>query len=192
MQPATQTLRILFVCMGNICRSPAGECMLRHLAEAEDLAALLEIDSAGTIGLHTGHRPDRRMRKAGARRGITIDGAARQVTPADLEAFDLVLAADRENLEDLLALPGADRHYGTKSTCSARSPGWARIPRSPTPTTAGRRVSRSCSTCSKPAAGNCCAGSGRARSGGTEGSRVRLEVIRLQASGGTLESSVGG
>lgn len=103
------TIRILFVCMGNICRSPAGECVLRHHAEAQGMAASLEIDSAGTIGLHQGHPPDPRMRAAGATRGIAIEGSARPVVAADLEDFDLVLAADHENLADLLALPGAER-----------------------------------------------------------------------------------
>jgi protein-tyrosine phosphatase len=109
MTPPT-AIRILFVCMGNICRSPAGECVLRHHAEAQGIATSLEIDSAGTIGLHQGHSPDSRMREAGAARGIAIRGSARQVKPADLEHFDLVLAADHENLADLVTLPGADQH----------------------------------------------------------------------------------
>lgn len=103
-------LRILFVCMGNICRSPAGECVLRHLAEEAGVDDQLQIDSAGTINFHTGKKPDHRMREAALRREITIDGAARQVTAQDLADFDLILAADNENLSDLQSLPGASEH----------------------------------------------------------------------------------
>jgi protein-tyrosine phosphatase len=91
--------RVLFVCMGNICRSPAGECVLRHLAEQADAVHLIEIDSAGTIDMHTGNPPDTRMRKTAKSRGITIDGAARQIAAADLDAFDLILTMDDENRE---------------------------------------------------------------------------------------------
>lgn len=110
MPASPQPLRILFVCMGNICRSPAGECVLRHLATTRSIETPLEIDSAGTINFHSGKRPDHRMRQAGAARGVSIDGAARQVAAKDLKDFDLILPADNENLADLLALPGADHH----------------------------------------------------------------------------------
>ena len=99
--------RILFVCMGNICRSPAGECVMRHLITADDSGGTIEwieCDSAGTIGMHEGNPPDDRMRSAGAARGIEILGAARQVNRSDLDRFDLVLAMDRENLADLQLL----------------------------------------------------------------------------------------
>ena len=96
--------RVLFVCMGNICRSPAGECTLRHLiAEAEE-EHLWQIDSAGTIGMHSGNSPDSRMRMAGKNRGLQISGAARQVKRDDLDDFDLILAMDEDNLADLKSL----------------------------------------------------------------------------------------
>ena len=96
--------RILFVCMGNICRSPAGECVMRRLVESEGLSESIECDSAGTIDFHSGKSPDARMQRAGAARGIEIQGAARQVKRADLEEFDIVLAMDRENLRDIQRL----------------------------------------------------------------------------------------
>jgi protein-tyrosine phosphatase len=106
--------RILFVCMGNICRSPAGECVLRHLADASGQSAGLGIDSAGTIDFHTGKPPDSRMRDAGAGRGIVIQGSARQVRRGDLEKFDLILAADRDNRADLIRLAGGEGAPGTE------------------------------------------------------------------------------
>ena len=99
---------VLFVCMGNICRSPAGEGVLAHLVAEHDLGHLIEVDSAGTHGYHVGERADRRMRAAAARRGYDLSSRSRQVTTGDLERFDLVLAMDRENRSDLQAL-GRDR-----------------------------------------------------------------------------------
>ena len=92
-------MRILFVCLGNICRSPTAEAVVRALAalEAPDLG--LEVDSAGTAGYHVGELPDPRMRAAAARRGYDLDTLrARIVEPRDFERFDLILAMDRENL----------------------------------------------------------------------------------------------
>ena len=90
--------RMLFVCMGNICRSPAAEGVMRHLIEAEGLQHRIECDSAGTIDCHTGDGPDSRMRKAAADRGIRLQGKARQIRRKDLEEFDLVLTMDDDNL----------------------------------------------------------------------------------------------
>lgn len=95
---------VLFVCMGNICRSPAGEGLLRDLVEKRGLADRVEIDSAGTIGYHVGNPADGRMRRAAERRGYRLTTRARQVTPQDLERFDLVVAMDRANYDDLVAL----------------------------------------------------------------------------------------
>jgi protein-tyrosine phosphatase len=101
---------ILFVCLGNICRSPTAEAVFRHKAWQAALA--LEFDSAGTLGYHQGHSPDPRAVVAGRRRGFSFDGiVARQVLAADFERFDLILAADRQNLKELQALcPPAHRH----------------------------------------------------------------------------------
>ena len=99
---STQCSSILVVCMGNICRSPTGEAVLR--AKAKELGVEVEIDSAGTIGYHQGHAPDPRAQAAGKKRGYSFKGIrARQVEPNDFARFDLILAADRDNLADLHA-----------------------------------------------------------------------------------------
>jgi protein-tyrosine phosphatase len=100
-------VRILFVCAGNICRSPTAEGVMRRLAADAGLEGAVEIDSAGTGGWHAGEPADERATAAAAQRGITLSGVARQVTEEDFERFDLVLAMDRANLLDLRALaPG--------------------------------------------------------------------------------------
>ncbi|MEZ5302462.1 MAG: low molecular weight protein-tyrosine-phosphatase [Verrucomicrobiales bacterium] len=104
------SFRVLFVCMGNICRSPAAEAVLRHL---DGDSGAVEIDSAGTIDFHTGKPSDARMRAAAARRGIPVDVRARQVKAADLARFDLILAMDHDNLADLRHLD-ADGAAGGK------------------------------------------------------------------------------
>lgn len=101
--------RVLFVCLGNICRSPTAEGVLRGLVERRGLAGEVGVDSAGTGSWHVGEPPDPRMRRAAAARGYRLEGRARQVRPEDLERFDLVLAMDRDNLADLEALNGGAR-----------------------------------------------------------------------------------
>jgi protein-tyrosine phosphatase len=92
-------VRILFVCLGNICRSPTAEAVMRALAAREVPELPLEVDSAGTAGYHIGEPPDPRMRAAAARRGYDLNALrARVVEPHDFEHFDLILAMDRENL----------------------------------------------------------------------------------------------
>ena len=101
-------MRLLFVCLGNICRSPTAEGVMRHLLVEEGLVEAVELDSAGTGDWHVGHAPDHRSAGAAAGRGIELTGAARQVAPADFESFDLILAMDRSNHDDLLALAPHD------------------------------------------------------------------------------------
>lgn len=87
--------RILFVCMGNICRSPTAEAVVREMARREAEGLALELDSAGTHGYHAGDPPDERSIQAARRRGIDMSGLrARQVEALDFERFDLVLAMD--------------------------------------------------------------------------------------------------
>ncbi|NNF42322.1 MAG: low molecular weight phosphotyrosine protein phosphatase [Phycisphaerales bacterium] len=95
---------ILFVCMGNICRSPLAENIFRHMVEERGLDGRFRIDSAGTGGWHAGAAPDPRVRMVAGRRGIPVTGSARQVRVEDFEAFDHILCADDDNLEDLLAM----------------------------------------------------------------------------------------
>lgn len=100
-------MRICFVCLGNICRSPTAEGVMRKLVDEAGLAEAIVIDSAGTGAYHVGESPDPRTCEAAARRGIELAHAARQFTPADLERFDLVLAMDGNNLRILRRLVGA-------------------------------------------------------------------------------------
>jgi protein-tyrosine phosphatase len=96
------TQRILFVCLGNICRSPMAEGVFRDLAEKEGLAHRFEIDSAGLGAWHLGQAPDERAQAAASRRGIDISvQSARQVEDEDFDRFDLLLVMDRSNLAEL-------------------------------------------------------------------------------------------
>jgi protein-tyrosine phosphatase len=96
---------ILFVCLGNICRSPTAEGVLRHLIIEEAPELNVEIDSAGTGDYHVGDPPDPRTQRAARRRGIDLSGLrARRVVPGDFSKFDLILAMDRQNLRDLTSL----------------------------------------------------------------------------------------
>ena len=94
-------MKLLFVCLGNICRSPTAEGVMRKLVRERGLEGEVVIDSAGTGGWHVGAAPDERATAAAARRGITLEGAARKVRVSDFDEFDLILAADRENVADL-------------------------------------------------------------------------------------------
>ncbi|MCI1193772.1 low molecular weight phosphotyrosine protein phosphatase [Calidifontimicrobium sp. SYSU G02091] len=104
------TTRVLMVCMGNICRSPTAEAVLRTQAALRGLARRVEVDSAGTHGWHAGEPPDPRAQAHGARRGYDLAPLrARRVQATDFGRFDLILAMDRDNLAHLLELrpPGA-------------------------------------------------------------------------------------
>ena len=87
--------------MGNICRSPAAECVFRHYVDEAGLSDKVEIDSAGTIGFHAGNPPDSRMQAAGKKRGYTIQGAARQIQTEDFHSFDLIITMDDENFRNI-------------------------------------------------------------------------------------------
>jgi protein-tyrosine phosphatase len=96
-----EPIRVLFVCLGNICRSPLAEAVFRHLVRERGWTDRFEIDSAGTSGWHRGSPPDRRSAETARRRGIDLAGASRKVTAADLRRFDYVIAMDAENREAL-------------------------------------------------------------------------------------------
>jgi protein-tyrosine phosphatase len=110
--PGMAKYRLLFVCLGNICRSPMAEGVFRRVAEEEGVLDRFEIDSAGLGDWHIGQAPDSRAQEAARRRGIDISAqSARQVTKADYARFDLLLAMDGSNLEDLVRLaPKPTRH----------------------------------------------------------------------------------
>jgi protein-tyrosine phosphatase len=97
-------MRILFVCLGNICRSPTAEAVMRGLVAESGLKGEVEVDSAGTGNWHLGDPPDPRAVEAAAARGVALRGAARQVDESDFERFDLLVAMDRSNHDALRRL----------------------------------------------------------------------------------------
>ena len=97
-------IRVLFVCLGNICRSPAAEGVFLRLLAAAGLNQAFLVDSAGTGGWHQGQPADRRMREAAGRRGLDLPSRARQIEAADLQRFDHILAMDADNLAALRRL----------------------------------------------------------------------------------------
>jgi protein-tyrosine phosphatase len=95
-------IRVLFVCMGNICRSPTAEGVFRQVLQKKKLEGKVEVSSAGTHGYHVGEPPDSRAQQAAARRGYDLSGIrARKVSPQDMDYFDLILAMDHKTLESL-------------------------------------------------------------------------------------------
>ncbi|MEM8609909.1 MAG: low molecular weight protein-tyrosine-phosphatase [Myxococcota bacterium] len=97
-------VRICFVCLGNICRSPTAEATMRHLVELEGLDAAIHLDSAGTGAWHVGEPPDRRAAATGKRRGVRVGGRARQFQADDFDRFDYVVAMDQNNHRHLIEL----------------------------------------------------------------------------------------
>lgn len=106
------TQRILFLCMGNICRSPAAHCVFQHLVDTEGLTEHYDIESAGTIGYHEGAPPDSRMQQAMRRRNIPIIGRSRPLERRDLIDYDLILAMDKDNLAGARSLARTDEERG--------------------------------------------------------------------------------
>jgi protein-tyrosine phosphatase len=106
------TTRVLFVCMGNICRSPMAEGVFRHAVSQSGLQDVVRVDSAGTHAFHAGEAPDRRAQATAVRRGYDIsDLRARQVLDVDFEQFDLILAMDWDNLSLLQQLAPKRTHH---------------------------------------------------------------------------------
>ena len=97
-------VRVCFVCLGNICRSPSAEGVMRSLLEEKHPTATVDVQSAGTSAWHVGERPDPRSRAAASTRGIVVDGKAQHFEAKDFERFDYVLALDASNQADVLAL----------------------------------------------------------------------------------------
>ncbi len=107
--------RVLFVCMGNICRSPTAEGVLRQFIRQNNLGDKVEVDSAGTHGYHVGEAPDSRTQRAAAVRGYNLSQLrARKVARQDLDYFDLVLAMDKNNLDNLQCLASPEQQEKIK------------------------------------------------------------------------------
>ena len=109
--------KILFVCLGNICRSPAAEGVFRSLIKKKGVEDQYIVDSAGTGAWHVGNKADQRMRNAAKKRGIILESIARQVKPEDLYLFDLILTMDNQNLEAMKVISkdaGPDQHAEIK------------------------------------------------------------------------------
>lgn len=107
----TRSIRVLFVCMGNICRSPTAEGVFANAVKREGLSDVISIDSAGTHAYHVGEPPDQRSQQTARARGVDLSALrARHTRLSDFENFDYVLAMDRDNLKGLLAMapPGAE------------------------------------------------------------------------------------
>eukprot|EP01018_Ginkgo_biloba_P004183 Gb_29395 [translate_table: standard] len=94
--------RVLFVCLGNICRSPSAEAVFHDVVQKRGLTSMFKIDSAGTIDYHEGNPADPRMKAAAKKRGINITSISRPISPLDFKEFDLILAMDKQNRDDIL------------------------------------------------------------------------------------------
>lgn len=99
-----EKIRVLFVCLGNICRSPAADGVMNAIVKANNAEQRFDIDSAGTGNYHIGDLPDRRMRVHGARRGYSFDHICRQVRSSDFDNFDLIIPMDASNERNLRAM----------------------------------------------------------------------------------------
>ncbi|MBP5386904.1 MAG: low molecular weight phosphotyrosine protein phosphatase [Prevotella sp.] len=100
-RPYFRKQRILFVCLGNICRSPAAEGIMKHLLKVENLEHIAEVDSSGIGPWHVGQLPDERMRRHGRRHGYEFDSIARQFSAADFDRFDLIVGMDEDNVSQI-------------------------------------------------------------------------------------------
>ncbi len=102
-----EPVRVLFVCLGNICRSPMAEAVFRALVRDDGIEDRFDIDSAGTSDYHEGEPPDARAREVARRRGIRLTGRSRPIRVEDVHRFDYVLVMDSENLRDVVRLAGS-------------------------------------------------------------------------------------
>lgn len=109
-----EKIKVLFVCLGNICRSPLAEAIFKKKAKERGLGHLFEADSAGTSDYHIGHQPDERTLRNAEKNAVKISHSARQIATPDLRNYDYVLAMDAENLEKINTLVEADAHIEGK------------------------------------------------------------------------------
>lgn len=118
-------IRVAFVCLGNICRSPTAAAVMRHLVKQRGLADQILVDSAGTGDWHVGDPPDERSQETARSRGVPLEGVARQFQPNDFARFDYVLAMDRSNRAELVRLAPDDEARAKVHLLRAFEPGAA-------------------------------------------------------------------
>ncbi|WP_026473383.1 low molecular weight protein-tyrosine-phosphatase [Alkaliflexus imshenetskii] len=124
-------IRILFVCLGNICRSPSAEAVMKALVEKKGVASRFDIDSAGVIGYHEGNPADARMQRHAKKRGYNLTSISRPVKPAvDFNNFDIIIGMDDQNIRDLLYMAPDDdaRNKIYKMTSFAGDSQWSEVP----------------------------------------------------------------
>lgn len=109
-QDAMGKIKVLFVCLGNICRSPVAEGLFKHKVTKKGLNKVIEADSCGTSNYHIGGGPDERTIVNAMKNGIQLNHRGRQLTYLDLENFDFIVAMDRSNYDTILQLPNAEAH----------------------------------------------------------------------------------
>lgn len=102
-------IKVLFVCLGNICRSPLAEAIFNHKLKHRNWTQLFEVDSCGTGDYHIGDQPDKRTVKVSRKNGVEIAHACRQLTPDDLDYFDYIMAMDKSNYFNILRLSTTDQ-----------------------------------------------------------------------------------
>lgn len=102
--------KVLFVCLGNICRSPLAEAIFKHKIKERKLTGLFEGDSCGTANYHIGDTPDERTIRNAGKNGVKIDHVGRQLTERDIESFDYILAMDESNYNNIFKLSNAEEH----------------------------------------------------------------------------------
>ena len=119
MEKVSDKYKVLFVCLGNICRSPAAQGIFEHIVRENGMQERIEVDSAGTYSGHRGELPDRRMRTAALYRGFALTHKARPVSGLDFLEFDMIVAMDDQNYEDLMHLaPSVEATHKIKKMAS--------------------------------------------------------------------------
>lgn len=105
MADATRTIKVIFVCMGNICRSPTAHGVFQAMVDDNNLSHAIEVESAGTHGYHISHPPDSRSQVVACKYGVDLSGLrARKFLPEDFNEFDYIIGMDRQNLDDMLSI----------------------------------------------------------------------------------------